>query len=248
MNINNMKLDQNNFDTALLMAAGMGTRIRPISEETPKPLIPINGVPMIETIINGLKLAGVEHIFITVGYKKEKYYYLKDKYKNIEFIENLEYQSKNTISSFYAAMNYIQGKNCIISESDLYVADPTIFNGKMDKSRYMIRRVGKQDYEWGFIIEDDRIREVVRPKEGVFLDHHLYGIAYWIKDDLERLIESVKYIYDKPGSEKLAYDEAANLIFDRIDVGTIDLADNQVFEIDCLEDLLNVDESYSKYL
>lgn len=48
-----MKLDQNNFDTALLMAAGMGTRIRPISEETPKPLIPINGVPMIETIING---------------------------------------------------------------------------------------------------------------------------------------------------------------------------------------------------
>ena len=66
-----MKLDQNNFDTALLMAAGMGTRIRPISEETPKPLIPVNGVPMIETIINGLKLAGVEHIFITVDTKRK---------------------------------------------------------------------------------------------------------------------------------------------------------------------------------
>lgn len=41
--------------TALLMAAGMGTRIKPLSQEAPKPLIPAMGIPMIETIIKAIK-------------------------------------------------------------------------------------------------------------------------------------------------------------------------------------------------
>mgnify|MGYP000739796017 CR=1 FL=1 len=112
-----MKKSTHKITTALLMAAGMGTRIRPLSEETPKPLIPVHGMPIIESNIQAIKSAGIERILITVGYKKEKYLYLKEKYGNIEFIENTEYKTKNTISSFYAAMEYIQDENCLISES-----------------------------------------------------------------------------------------------------------------------------------
>lgn len=247
--VNGNNEGKSKITTALLMAAGMGTRIRPLSEETPKPLIPVHGIPIIETIIQAMRKAGIGLIYITVGYKKEKYSYLKEKYDNIEFIENTEYKTKNTISSFYAAMEYLRGQNCIISESDLYVADPSIIKGEMDKSRYMIRYTTPQDYEWGFEINGTRIRKIVRPKQGVFLDHHMYGMAYWMKEDLELLADSVKALYHHPGHESLTYDEAANDgIFDLIDVGVIPLKEGQMFEIDCIDDLVRVDESYMSYI
>ena len=57
---------------AVLMASGMGTRMRPLTLTTPKPLIQVNGVPMIETVINGLEKYNIEKIFIDSfdNYKK----------------------------------------------------------------------------------------------------------------------------------------------------------------------------------
>lgn len=233
---------------ALLMAAGMGTRIRPLSEETPKPLIPVYGTPMIETLIQSIKSAGIDRIIITVGYKKERYYYLKEKYGNITFIENKEYTKKNTISSFYAAMDFIKNENCVVCESDLYIADPSIIKGEIDKSRYFLRNVEPQNYEWGFEIENKQVKKVVRPDPTIFLDHHMYGIAYWMKEDLEKLITAVSKAYETEGHEQKAYDEIGNEIFNEIDMGVIRLKDGQLFEVDCLEDLIKVDSSYKIYL
>lgn len=249
--MNNEQIDNRNtfqITTALLMAAGMGTRIRPISEKIPKPLIPVNGVPIIESNIRAMRQAGIENIYITVGYKKDKYLYLNEKYGNIKFIENREYETKNTISSFYAAMESLLGNNCIISESDLYVADPSIIKSKMDKSRYYLRYVEDQDYEWGFEIKNNLIGKVVRPKEGVFLNHHMYGMSYWMKDDLELLVDNVKALYQKSGHEIFAYDEAANDLFTKIDMGVIALEEGQIYEIDCLNDLVKIDPSYKTYI
>lgn len=245
---NNATKESKKITSALLMAAGMGTRIRPISENTPKPLIPVNGTPMIETNIQGLINAGIEEIIISVGYKKEKYYYLKEKYGNITFVENTEYTSKNTISSFYAARDYIRDKNCIVSESDLYIADPSLLQGEMDKSRYLLRKVEPQNYEWGFHMEEDQIKKVVRPIPDVYLDHHMYGVAYWMREDVNKLIDAVEEAYKHPGHEQKAYDEIANEIFDKIDMGYIEVKDGQIYEVDCLEDLLKVDSSYDIYI
>jgi CTP:phosphocholine cytidylyltransferase-like protein len=238
----------NKITTALLMAAGMGTRIRPISEEIPKPLIPVHGTPIIETLIGAILLAGIPKIIITVGYQKDKYLYLKEKYNNITLVENKDYSSRNTISSFYAAMNYLRNKNCLICESDLCIFDSSIIKGEMDKSRYLMRNVSLQNYEWGFDLQNDRVRRVVRPKPDVLLDHHMYGIAYWMKEDLEKLIDAVNVSYHKVGYEQLAYDEVANEIFYKIDMGVIRVKDGQLYEIDCLQDLVKVDPAYNIYL
>lgn len=230
------------------MAAGMGTRIRPLSESRPKPLIEVCGRPMIETIIEAIKEAEIEKIIITVGYKKEKYLYLQEKYDKISFIENKDYKQKNTISSFYAAMDAIRGENCLISESDLFISDSSIIKGTIDKSRYYLRNVAPQNYEWGFQLDNERVKKVVRPNPKIYLDHHMYGIAYWIKEDLDKLIDSVDKAYGSPGHEQKAYDEIGNEIFDQIDMGIIRVDDGQVYEIDCLEDLIKVDPSYKAYL
>lgn len=235
--------------TALLMAAGMGTRIRPLSEEIPKPLIPVCGIPMIESIIQGLHSAGIFDIYITVGYQKEKYYYLSKKYEGITFIENSEFTYKNTISSFYAAMKHLAGKNCFVSESDLFVKDPSIFTNKVDMSRYYIREVEKQDYEWGFEIDSEgRLLRIVRPQTGVYLNHHMYGMAYWTKESIDKLIVATREAYEVPGHENWAYDEVANNLYPHLAVGVIRLQDDQLYEIDSLSDLVKVDSTYMQYL
>lgn len=88
------KQNKRKITKALLMAAGMGTRIRPLSEEIPKPLISVHGTPMIETLIRAISRAGIEKIVITVGYKKERYLYLKEKYNNITLVENKDYKEE----------------------------------------------------------------------------------------------------------------------------------------------------------
>ena len=66
---------------AIIMAAGKGERLRPLTETTPKPLIEIHGTPMIENIISSLKQKGVDDITIVTGYLKDKFEYLKDKHQ-----------------------------------------------------------------------------------------------------------------------------------------------------------------------
>ncbi|MCK5025399.1 MAG: nucleotidyltransferase family protein [Nanoarchaeota archaeon] len=64
--------NQTNLKTAIILAGGKGTRLRPLTDFTPKPLLPVNGKPIIEHIIDNLKRGGVKHIILSVGYKADK--------------------------------------------------------------------------------------------------------------------------------------------------------------------------------
>lgn len=78
---------------AIIMAAGKGTRMRPVTLTTPKPLVKINGRRMIDTVIEALHKNGITEIYIVVGYLKEQFAVLTKEYNNITLIENPYYDT-----------------------------------------------------------------------------------------------------------------------------------------------------------
>ena len=96
----------NKAERAIIMAAGLGNRMRPVTLTTPKPLVKVNGVRMIDTVIQGLHENGITEIYIVVGYLKEQFYTLEQEYPGVTIIENPYYDTCNNISSLYVAGSY----------------------------------------------------------------------------------------------------------------------------------------------
>lgn len=232
------------IEKALIFAAGKGSRIRPLSKTTPKPLIEVNGKPMIETIIEALLENDIKDIYITLGYKKEKFYYLKDKYNEVSFIINEEFESRNTISSFYAAKDILDD-NFIISEGDLRIQDSNIFNPYIEKTTYLYRPGQNQNEEWGFILDENKIvKEIVNPTESDYLTNNLYGVSFWTKEDIMLLRNEVEKEYYNEKYINSAYDELVNNIIDDLSITVREVTKEQIVEVDSLKDLVEIDKSY----
>lgn len=229
-------------EIAILMAAGLGSRMLPLTEKIPKPLVKVGGIPLIETIIAGVVNRGVSKIYVVVGYLKDQFYYLSEKYENLEIIENTEYLQKNNISSLYAAGDLLGSADCFICEADLYVSDMDIFNKVGNQSCYFGKMVQGYSDDWVFEMEGKQITRIGKGGESLY---NMAGISYWQKADAEIIRKGIQCEYKKPGHEQLFWDEVVDRLLDKLKVTVLEISPESVQELDTLEELRQMESRYS---
>ena len=176
-------------ENAIIMAAGLGTRMRPLTNTIPKPLVKVNGHRMIETIIQGLNKNGITDITVVTGYLADKFNFLCDKYTGVSVINNPYYQEYNNLSSLYVARHKL--KNTIILDGDQLIDNLQVLDPTFDKSGYAGTWVDQWTDEW-IMHADDNGNIVSCDRDGGEKGYRLYSVSKWAASDSAKLANLVE--------------------------------------------------------
>lgn len=145
---------------AIIMAAGLGNRMKPVTLKTPKPLVVVNGVRIIDTVIEALHENEIYEIYVVVGYLKEQFKSLEIQYPGLKLIENPYYNVCNNIASLYVARNYLE--DVIILDGDQIIYNSKILCPEFEKSGYNSVWIEEETNEWLQTVENGIVKACSR--------------------------------------------------------------------------------------
>lgn len=216
---------------AIILAAGIGMRMVPINTMMPKGLLEVRGEVLIERVLRQLQEAGISDISIVVGFMKEQYEYLVDKY-NIKLVVNPEYAEKNNLHSLALLCDEIS--NSYIIPSDIW-CEENPFSVREWYSWYMVTK----DADKNSFVRINRKHELVET-DSYSETSRMIGISYileseaeYLRNEMQRKVKSGRY--DKE------FWETSLLRDGKMTVSAKIVSAQKVFEINTYEQLREVD-------
>ncbi|SFC85463.1 sugar phosphate nucleotidyltransferase [Clostridium uliginosum] len=220
---------------AILMAAGMGTRLRPLTETTPKSLIEVNGMPLLERQIINLKERGIDEIIVLTGYLHEKFDEIVKKYNLIKVV-NDKYDVYNNIYTMYLVRQYL--KDAFVIDADNYITRNFLPEDMPNTSVYYSACKENIIGEWILNYdENERIFGVDIGKEGDKPSYIMSGASFWTEKDGILIAKKVEEVVAGGNFKDLYWDSIAVDNLKDMDVRIEKIDSNDIFEIDSLEDL-----------
>ncbi len=235
----------NKVKRAIIMAAGVGERMKPVTLHTPKPLVRINGVRLIDTVIQSLHRNGITEIYVVTGYLKEQFESLEEEYPGLKLIENPYYSECNNISSLYVARDYIE--DVMILDGDQLIRNPNVLQPFFGYSGYNAVWTDGHTDEWLMTVHDGAVMSCSR--DGGKRGWQLFSISRWNAEDGRRLAAHLEREFGREESRGLYWDDIAMFRYPaEYKLGIYQMKRGDVTEVDSLEELIALDESYRKYL
>lgn len=233
-------LEQFKVDGALIIAAGFGSRFVPLTFEMPKGLLEVFGERMIERQIRQLHKVGITDITIAVGYLKEKFEYLIDKY-NVTLLYNPEYSCKNTLATIYRARKVLEGRNMYVLSSDNWMRD-NMFHLYECGAWYSSVYMDGETSEW--VLSYNKKGRITDVQVGGTDAWVMYGPVFFSRGFSAEFLPLLEKYYRTPGTEQFYWEQVYLDHVDKLEMDINRQPDNQVYEFENLEELRKFDPRY----
>lgn len=240
-----MPKEMHNVKRVVIMAAGLGKRLQPVTFTTPKPLVRVGGVRMIDTILKGLLENGIREIYVVVGHLKEQFEDLKADYSEVTLIENPWYESCNNISSLYVAREHLE--DCMILDGDQIVRDPKVLSTEFAHSGYNAIWCEGETDEWLMQAEGPELFVTSCSRNGGSRGWQLFSISRWSEEDGKKLSELVEKEFEA-GNRQIYWDDVPMFVHPKeFRLAVFPMERGDVTEVDNLSELQDLDPSYKAY-
>lgn len=239
---------------ALILAAGIGSRLRPITEIKPKCLVSVAGRPILDYQIQAYASAGIRDIIIVAGHKVEKI----RQYCNgldgadVKIIENTDYATTNNMYSLYLAAEELKGREFILSNGDVIFSSDIISSLMHAPSRDLIAAQASSHNEESMKITINQsgyicdISKTIPQKTayGTSIDVYVFS-----QKSSEILFEQVQTIVEKEKKLNEWTEVALQRLLksQKLKMQPFDIGNKEWVEIDNYQDLLTAERYFSEY-
>ena len=230
---------------AVILAAGRGARLAPLTDTMPKPLVPVLGKPIIATILDALNAAGISSITIVRGYRGEAFDVLRASHPHLKFIDNPAWETANNISSIALAGAAGLLADSYVIEGDLYLANPAVVTPTQERTNYIAFPVTATD-DWCF--DTDAAGKITHiDTASANPCHQMLGLSYWTAEDGQRLAVCANALYAEERYRQLYWDEIILRYHPHAcDVYIRECTRADVWEIDTAADLRALEERITR--